>query len=68
MHDSEHFMSLFHTKFLCVKAKFSLVKVGQTHRHLREDMYAYVRRFHDRALDSSDPVTEDVLFDVCLHG
>lgn len=35
---------------------------------LREDLDAYVRRFHDKALNSSDLVEEKMLVDVCLLG
>lgn len=38
-----------------------------TWQHSREDLDAYVRRFHRRALDWSDPVAEQVLVDVCFH-
>lgn len=31
-------------------------------------MDAYVKHFHERALDCCDLVAEDVLVDICLHG
>lgn len=34
----------------------------------RKDLNAYERRFYGRALHCCDPVIEDVLIDVCLHG
>lgn len=32
-----------------------------------KDLDAYIRRFHKRSLDNCDPVTEDVLVDICLQ-
>lgn len=33
-----------------------------------EDLDIYLRRFHDQALDCNNPVDEEVLISVCLHG
>lgn len=59
---------MFDTKFFCIEAKFTFAGLGRTRKYLREDVNAYMKRFHERALDYCDPVVEDVLVDACLHG
>lgn len=61
-------MSLFNTKFFGAEAKFSPVELGRTREYLVEDLDLYMRRFHERAIICYDPVAEEALFDVCLHG
>lgn len=34
----------------------------------KEYLDAYVRRFHEKALDYCDPIAEEVFVDVCLYG
>lgn len=51
MHDWEHLVSLFNTKFFHVDAKFTLVELGHTHHSVEEDFDNYVKRFHEKALD-----------------
>lgn len=43
----------------------NLAKHGQ---YLGEDLEAYVKRFHEKALDCCDLVTEDVMGDIYLHA
>lgn len=66
VHDCEHLMSLFNTKFFC--AKFSILKLSRTRQHRGEDRDVYVWRFHQIALDYCDPMVGEVLNDVCLLG
>lgn len=68
MYSWEHLVSLFNTKFFCVEAKFTLAELGRTCPYQGEHLDAYVKRFHEKAMDCCDPVTEDALVDVCLHS
>lgn len=61
-------MFLFNTKFFCCEAKFFLVNLGMTNQYPGEDLDVYVKKFYQRTMDCSDPVVEEVLVDVCLHG
>lgn len=59
-------ISLLNLKFFCAKGRLSLVKLGYISQHPGEDLDTYVRRFHNKALDSCDPVEDKLLVDVCL--
>lgn len=67
VHDKEHLVSLFNTKFFCVEANFTLAELGRMYQYPREDLDAYVKKFYENALDFCDLVADDVLVDVCLH-
>lgn len=51
----------------CIEAKFTLAELGKTRKYPREDLGAYLKRFHETELGCRDPVAEDVLVDVNLH-
>lgn len=53
--------------FLCW-SKFSLAVFIQICQQRGEDQDAYMGRFHKRALDCYDLVTEEVQVNGCLHG
>lgn len=59
-------MSLFNTKFFWLEAKFTLAKLGQTCQYPGEELDAYIRRFYEKAMDYYDPMSGDVVVDVCL--
>lgn len=44
------------------------MQLGRTLQYPGEDLDAYFKHFHERALDYYDLVAEDMLVDVCLHG
>lgn len=67
VHDLEHLISLFNTKFFCAEVKFTLAELGRMFHYPMEDSNAYVKRFHEKKMDYYDSVIEDVLVDVCLH-
>lgn len=51
--------------FFYAEEKLTLAKLGRTHQLVGEDMDAYMRHFHEIALDCCNAV--DALVDVCLH-
>lgn len=55
-------------KFFLAEAKYTLTELGRTRQYLGEDLNLYVKKFHDKALDCVDPVDEEVLVNVGLHG
>lgn len=59
---------MFSAKLFYVDAKFSLVKLDRIRQCSGEDLDIYVKRFHDKALDSCGLVEEEVLVNVCLYG
>lgn len=61
-------MSMFNTKFSCIKTEFSFVELDGTLQYPKEDMDIYLKSFNDRALDCCDQMVEQVLVDVCLVG
>lgn len=63
-----NFISLINKKFFCTEATFKLAKLGRTHQPPREDLDAYMMRFHEKVLDCCDPIAEDVFVDVCHYG
>lgn len=67
-HDWDYLVTLFNAKFFCGEAKFTLAELGQTRQYQGEDLDIYVKRFSERAPDSSDAVDEETLVDVYLHG
>lgn len=60
-----YMVSTFNTNPFCEEAIFSLAELGGTRSG--EDLDLYVRRFHEKALDSCEPVDEEVLLIFCLH-
>lgn len=66
--DWDHMVATFNTKFFFAEAKYTLAEWGRTRQYAGEDLDLYVKRFHDKALDCIDPVEEEILVDVCLHG
>lgn len=50
VHDFEHLVSLFNSKFFYVEAKFSLAELGLIYQHQGEELGAYVKRFNNKAL------------------
>lgn len=48
MHDQEHLVSLFNTKFFCTEAKFVVAEIGQMHQFLGVALDAYVMGFMTR--------------------
>lgn len=67
MHDREHLVSLFYTKFFHAEAQFSVSKLGLIWEASGKDLDTYVKRFHDKAVDYCNPLEEEVLVNVCLH-
>lgn len=61
-------VAAFNTKFFFTEAKYTLAELGRSRQYAAKDLDLYVKRFHDRALDCVDPVDEEVLVNVCLHG
>lgn len=59
VHDWEHLLSLFNAKFFYADAKFSSAELGCIQQHSGEDLYKYVKKFHDKDLDYCDPVEEE---------
>lgn len=45
-----------------------LPELGRTRMYPTEDLKAFVKSFQKRTLDYYDPVAEEGLVDVCLHG
>lgn len=43
-------------------------QLGPMRQYLGEDLDFYVKIFHEKTLDCSGPVNEEVLVNVCLHG
>lgn len=68
VHDWEQLMPTFKTKFFYAEAKFSLTELCQTRQHLGNDLDAYVRRFHEKAMDRCDSVAEEVLSNIWFHS
>lgn len=66
IHDWEHMVSTFNTKFFYAEAKFTSAELGQT-RHYADDLDLYVRWFHEKGARLCDPVDEEVLVNVYLH-
>lgn len=51
-----------------LKPILHLAELGRTREYTGENIDDYVNHFHESAPECSDPVVEDVLVDVCLHG
>lgn len=66
--DWEHVVAAFNTKFFFAEARYTLAELGRTRQYPGKDLDLYVKRFHDKTLDCVDPVDEEVLVNVCLHG
>lgn len=66
--DWDHMVATFNTKFFFAEAKYTLAELGRTRQYAGEDLDLYVKRFHDKALEYVDPVDEETLVNVCLHG
>lgn len=47
-------------QILWSQAKFTLSELGRRHQYPKEDLDAYVKLFHEKALDCCNPVMEDV--------
>lgn len=60
-------VSTFNVKFFCVEAKYTLAKLCRTWQYPGEDLNLFVKRFHEKALECSDPVDEEILVNVCLY-
>lgn len=61
-------LAAFNTKFFFTEAKYNFAELGRTRQYAGEDLDPYVKRFHDKALDCVNPVDEEVLVNMCLHG
>lgn len=66
--DWEHMVATFKTKLFFAEVKYTLAELGCTQQYAGKDLDLYVKRFHDKALDYVDPVDEEILVNVCLHG
>lgn len=51
VHDWDHFISLFDTKFFSAKAKFTLTQLGRAPQYPWEDLDACVKKLSEKALD-----------------
>lgn len=49
-----HLISLVNAKFFCIKVKLSLVELGHIRQYPGDDLDAYVKRSHDKALKCWD--------------
>lgn len=63
--DWKHLVSLFNTKFFLAKVMF-LFSISMEHEYPWEDLDAYMRSFHEKALDCCDLLVEEVLA-IYLH-
>lgn len=66
-------VSTFNTKFFFTKAEYTLADLRRTRQYKivnnpGKDLDLNVKRFHEKTLDCVDPVNEEVLVNVCLHG
>lgn len=59
---------MFNSKVFCAGAKFSVAELSGVRYHPREELDAYVKRFHERAFNYFHLVEERMLVDVCLLG
>lgn len=55
-----------HEILLC-EGLVHFAELDRTHQYPRKDLYANVKRFHKKSLDCCDPITKDVLVEVCLQ-
>lgn len=68
VHDWEHIVSLFNTKFFCAEVKFTLVVLGRMRQYSGEDLDAYVKCFMRKHQIAMIQWLEDVLVDICLYS
>lgn len=61
MRDFKQLVPFFNAKFFCAEVKFSSTELGHRCQLSGEDLDAYIKRFHDIALDCCDPVEERML-------
>lgn len=50
------------------KPSFFLLSSMGCNNTKKKDPNAYIKRFHERSLNYYDPLVDEVLVDVCLHG
>lgn len=58
----------FNSKFFYTEVWQSLAVLKLTRQYSSEDLDAYIRRFHEKALGCCHQVDEEMLADICLHG
>lgn len=68
MRNSEHLISMSKAKFFYAETKFSLAEIVRIRQYPRGRSRYIGERFHDKALDCSDPLEERTLVDICLRG
>lgn len=67
-HNWEQLYRRLTLSFFYAKPNITLAELRRTHQYLGEDLDAYVKRFHKKALESCGLELEEVLVDLCLHG
>lgn len=65
VYNFEHLVFSVQHQFFCIEPKFTLAELGRKRQYPGETLDAYMKRFHEKALDCSNPMTKDVLVEIC---